>query len=85
MKMLKIDNLSNDIDTTAVHGGQTNGLGVGIGGITVNTSGSGSLIGPITTIVDVPTVVANQFNFNTTAITNVINETAIGVLGTAIA
>jgi hypothetical protein len=76
--MLKIENLSNEVDMTAIQGGQNNTLVAGIGGLTVN-GGGGSLIGDI--IVNVPTIVAVQENFNTTAITNTITQTAIGVLG----
>jgi hypothetical protein len=60
--MLKIDNLSNEIDTTAVHGGTGQGnLGL-LGGVDLTNTGSGGLIGPIIVVANTPVLVQENIN-----------------------
>jgi len=76
--MLKIDNLSNEIDATAVHGGQDNTLFAATGGLTVNSYAPGSFLN-LTNAINVPTIAAVQVNIDATTIANAINNTAVGV------
>jgi hypothetical protein len=84
--MLKIDNLSNEIDATAVIGGSTNQvneLGISMGGVSVS-QGAGLL--SASSVTYAPAVLASQSNSAFTSNWTSINETAEAALfSTAVA
>jgi len=86
--MLNIQDLSKEIDMSAVRGGVTQigaiGNGTGFGGVAVNNPASGfSLIGPITVVAYDPVNVTTQTVLNTASVSSVNTsvQNAMAALG----
>ena len=78
--MLKIDNLSNEIDATAVVGGaQVNNMFIGQGGATVSQNGGGFL--NAASVYNAPTAMGWQNNASYTSIYTQETANSVALFG----